>query len=70
VKFPEALLGIDSAFDHAMILLDDVCSSIGRVGAVDRRQIRIDDAWMWMQRSVQSLAKWPFGGMRIAGGRR
>jgi hypothetical protein len=33
VEFSEALLGIDPASDSAMILLDDVVSSMGRVDA-------------------------------------
>ena len=74
VKFPEALFGVDPAFDLAMILLDDVVQVLdgsmttsaakrpfllnSRDGrGVDRRQIRIDDAWLWMRSSAQSLAK-------------
>jgi hypothetical protein len=37
------------------VLLNSLNGRAG--GGVDRRQIRIDDAWLWMRRSAQSPAK-------------
>jgi hypothetical protein len=33
---------------------------------VDARQVRVDDARLWMRPIPQSLAKQPFGGIRVA----
>ena len=83
VKFPEALLGVDPAFDRAMVLFNDVVQVLdGSMAtaaaqrsfllnsrdrrAVDRCQIRIDDARLRMRAIAQSLAKQPFGRIGIA----